>query len=213
MSIDRRELLQAGFVLSAAAALPCAARADVAFDPQPGAWRSFEIVTRIEIVDAGDNRQAWVPVPAINEPDWFKSLGSDWACNGRVHLARDQKYGAEMLHVEWIDDEKAPFIEVASKIATRDRATDFTKTGTPASLSAADRTLYTQGTEFVPVGGIVKETSDKTVAGGNAATELEKARAIYEWIVDNTFRDAKVRGCGMGDIAAMLTPSATITVR
>jgi transglutaminase-like putative cysteine protease len=33
---------------------------------------------------------------------------------------------------------------------------------------------------------------------------VDKARAIYEWIVDNTFRDAKVRGCGIGDIAAML---------
>jgi transglutaminase-like putative cysteine protease len=35
-------------------------------------------------------------------------------------------------------------------------------------------------------------------------TEIEKVHAIYEWIVENTFRDAKVRGCGIGDIAAML---------
>src|SRR4030095_4123588 len=34
--------------------------------------------------------------------------------------------------------------------------------------------------------------------------DVEKARAIYEWIVDNTFRDPKVRGCGIGDIRAML---------
>src|SRR5262249_25114493 len=27
---------------------------------------------------------------------------------------------------------------------------------------------------------------------------------IYEWIVENTYRDASVRGCGIGDIAAML---------
>jgi transglutaminase-like putative cysteine protease len=40
------------------------------------------------------------------------------------------------------------------------------------------------------------------VAGAGSA--LDKARAIYEWVVDNTFRDAKVRGCGIGDIAAML---------
>ena len=71
-------------------------------------------------------------------------------------------------------------------------------------LSAADHTLYTQGTELIPVDGIVKETSDKIVANTNAATDIQKARALYEWIVDNTFRDAKVRGCGIGDIAAML---------
>jgi transglutaminase-like putative cysteine protease len=33
---------------------------------------------------------------------------------------------------------------------------------------------------------------------------MQKARAVYEWIVDNTFRDPKVRGCGLGDIKTML---------
>ena len=33
---------------------------------------------------------------------------------------------------------------------------------------------------------------------------MEKARALYEWIVDNTFRDPKVKGCGLGDIKTML---------
>ena len=35
-------------------------------------------------------------------------------------------------------------------------------------------------------------------------TDVGKARAIYEWVVENTFRDAKVRGCGWGDIKSML---------
>ena len=35
-------------------------------------------------------------------------------------------------------------------------------------------------------------------------SDLDKARAIYEWIVDNTFRNPKTRGCGVGDIKAML---------
>jgi transglutaminase-like putative cysteine protease len=37
-----------------------------------------------------------------------------------------------------------------------------------------------------------------------AKTDTEKAQAIYDWIVDNTFRDPKVRGCGRGDIRFML---------
>jgi transglutaminase-like putative cysteine protease len=37
-----------------------------------------------------------------------------------------------------------------------------------------------------------------------AKTDVEKARAIYEWIVDNTFRNPKTRGCGVGDIRFML---------
>ena len=93
---------------------------------------------------------------------------------------------------------------MTSKIATRDRAIDFAKPGRSVPLSPADRELNTQGTELIPVDGIVKQTSDKIVGEANARSDIEKARAIYEWIVDNTFRDAKVRGCGIGDIAAML---------
>ena len=50
--------------------------------------------------------------------------------------------------------------------------------------------------------GIVKATATEITTG--AKTDIEKARAIYEWIVDNTFRNPKTRGCGVGDIRFML---------
>ena len=202
MSIDRRELLKAGLAASAAIALPPAARAKINFDPQPGAWRTFDVVTRMEIGRAAGKTQAWIPVPAVNEPEWFKSLGSNWTTNGRASLADEAQFGSAMVHVEWSDSERDPIVEVTSRIATRDRATDFGKPGRPVPLSAVEREFNLRGTELIPVDGIVKETSDHIVAG--ATNDIEKARAIYEWIVDNTFRDPKVRGCGIGDIAAML---------
>ncbi len=210
MSVDRRELFKAGVAMAAAAALPRAAQAydalqtQVKFDPAPGPWRSFHVVTRVEIAGANAKAQAWIPVPAVDEQAWFKSLGSEWTTNGRAVLVRDPKYRAEMLHVEWADTNESPLVEVTSRIATRDRAVDFAKPGPAVPLSAAEHELYTQGTELIPIDGIVKQTSDTIVANANAGSDIEKARAIYEWIVDNTFRDAKVRGCGIGDIAAML---------
>jgi transglutaminase-like putative cysteine protease len=204
MSMDRRELLKAGVAMSAAVALPRDAQAEVRFDPRPGAWRGFQVMTRVEIAQADGKSQAWIPVPAVNEQEWFKSLGSEWTTNGRAALVRDPKYGAEMLHVEWAESEKNPLVEVTSRIATRDRAIDFASPGQSVPLSPVERELNTQGTELIPVDGIVKQTSDKIVGDADARSDIEKARAIYEWIVDNTFRDAKVRGCGIGDIAATL---------
>ena len=46
------------------------------------------------------------------------------------------------------------------------------------------------------------ETSQEIVKGQSG--DVAKARAIYEWVVDNTFRDPKVKGCGLGDIRTML---------
>ena len=107
-----------------------------------------------------------------------------------------------MVHAQWGDDQTAPVIEVISVVKVQDRAIDLSKPGKMAALSAAERKLYTGSTELIPTDGIVKESADKIVKG--AGTDLEKARTIYEWVVENTFRDAKVRGCGIGDIASML---------
>jgi transglutaminase-like putative cysteine protease len=204
MSVDRRKFLKASLVASAAAALPRTAPAEIRPDPRSGAWRNFQVVTRVEIAPPNGKVQAWIPVPAVDEREWFKSLGSKWTSNGRGALVREPKYGAQMLHVEWTYGEKRPTAEVTSRISTRDRAVDFTQPNQPIPLSAEQREINTQGTELIPVDGIVKQTSDKIVGEANAKSDIEKARAIYEWIVDNTFRDAMVRGCGIGDIAAML---------
>jgi len=203
MSMNRRQVLKAGGALAAATALPDMARAQATFAPAPGAWRNFQTVTRLEIAKHVGQVQAWIPLPAFSAEDWFKPAGSTWTTNATTaEIKRDAKYNAEMLHVVWGADEKAPVVEVTSKFATRDRAVDLSKPGNVAALSAADHKLYTSATELIPVDGIVKETSDKITAG--ATSDLDKARRIYEWVVDNTFRNAKTRGCGVGDVAAML---------
>jgi len=202
--MDRRDFLKGTTALSVAAALPQAAWAQAAvYAPKPGAWRSFDLVTRIEIANPEGAMQAWIPLPSVNEAEWFGSGESKWTTNARtVERRRDPKYGAEVLHVVWNDGEKAPAIEVTSRVSMRDRAIDLTKPGGAKPLSEAERKLNLEGTSLIPTDGIVKETSDKITAG--ARTDIEKARAIYEWVVDNTARNAATRGCGIGDIAAML---------
>jgi transglutaminase-like putative cysteine protease len=200
MKLGRREILKGSAALSLAAVMPRIATAQGAFAPQPGKWRDFEIVTRVEIPKGQGAAQAWIPVPAVNEAAWFKSGDSVWSTNGKAVLATDAKYGARFVHAQWQDGDAV--IEVASRVSTQDRATDLAKPGS-AALSDAERKLYTAPTALIPTDGIVKQTSDKIIAG--AATDVEKARRVYEWIVTNTYRKASTRGCGIGDIAALLT--------
>ena len=54
MAMNRREILRMGAAAAAASAmLPRAALAQNAFVPRPGAWRSFQTVTRLEIAKSG----------------------------------------------------------------------------------------------------------------------------------------------------------------
>jgi transglutaminase-like putative cysteine protease len=207
MTLSRRHFLMTGAAASVAVTLPRGVlAADVDFAPRPGTWRSFEIITRIEIAKPQGVSQAWVPVPSVQEPEWFRPINSDWRGNAAsATLHRDPKYGAELVHATWNAGEPAPVLEVTSQFATRDRAIDLTRQPkiAAAPLSAAERKIYTEGTDFIPIDGVVKDTSDYITAG--ARTEVGKARAIYEWIVDNTFRKPTTRGCGLGDIGFMHT--------
>ena len=200
--MKRRTLLQAALAMPALASLPRFAIAQqLPFDPKPGSWRTFEITTRVEVLKPTGASKVWIPLPSI-ESDYQDSLDNAWSGNTtQAAIVTDGKYGAKMLLAEWGPNEKAPLIEVTSRVATRNRAMDLIKP-VNAKLSPEERRFYTEATDFMPTDGIVRETALKIVKG--KTTEMDKARAIYEWVVDNTFRDPKTVGCGRGDVKVML---------
>lgn len=205
MIIDRREVLRGTLLLGAGSLLPqrseAAAGEVAAFAPKPGAWRSFEITTDLTLADGPGAAQAWVPLPAFYGAGWMRPGETTWTQGGaHVERVEDTGSGAAMLHVTWAAGTPRT-VSVVSRAQTRDRFVDLSAPGS-VSLSPADRARYTKATALMPTGGIVKDTADKIVTG--AKSDLDKAQRIYEWIVDNTFRDPKVRGCGIGDIASML---------
>jgi transglutaminase-like putative cysteine protease len=199
--MKRRTFLQAALVTPFIAGLPTVR--DTTAAAQDDSWRTYELVTRLEIANPFGISRAWVPLPYTAKTDWHTSLGNTWAGNGQMKVITESKYGAEMLYVEWKEDEKVPVLEVISRFATRDRAVDFSRPNSNApSLSRAEMSLYTEPTELIPTDGIVRETAQDITR--HARNDIEKAHAIYEWVVDNTFRDPKVKGCGWGDISTML---------
>ena len=198
----RRSFLQAGAAASVLGSLPRLALAQqLPYDPRPAGWRTFEITTRVEILKPAGISRAWVPLPSI-ESDYQKIIGNSWAGNGSTRMASDGKYGAAMVVSEWSAAEKAPALEVVSTFSTRNRATDFGKRNPAIKLDAATAKFSVAPTGMIPTDGIVRKTALEITRG--KSSDADKARAIYEWIVDNTQRNPKTRGCGVGDIKAML---------
>ena len=202
MRCNRRDLLKAGIAFSATTAFPSIVPAEDRFGLKPESWRTFQVTTKLEIREVNGATKAWVPIPSVNEQDWFRTIANEWSTNGSAKKLQEQKYNAQMLYVQWSDGEKSPTLEVKSTVAVRDRFTDLSKPGSTPELSGVERDLYLSGTEFIPIDGFVKETADRITTGQK--TDLGKARAIYEWVVENTFRDSATHGCGVGNIAAML---------
>jgi transglutaminase-like putative cysteine protease len=195
--MNRRTFLKSTSAAVIAQPLPLAAvRAEAS-------WRTFEIVTRVEVIDSFGVARAWVPLPLEADTPWHKTIGNSWSGNAaRAQVEHDGKYGASLLYAEWNAREMNPVVEVTSRFMTRDRATDLSRRASGVELTAAEQAFYTAPTELIPTDGIVRKTALEVTRG--AKTDMDKARAIYEWIVDNTFRDPKTRGCGVGDVRTML---------
>jgi transglutaminase-like putative cysteine protease len=164
-------------------------------------WRTFEVTTRVEVLQASATTRVWLPAPLAAAP-YQQTAGDTYhAAGGRTVMVETNSDEPDILAGVWEDGNPA-VLTLTSRVATRDRAVDFAAPGVapPRDLSAFAHFL--RPTKFIPTDGIVKKTSDAITRG--TGTDLERARAIYEWIVDNTFRDPKTAGCGVGDIRFML---------
>jgi transglutaminase-like putative cysteine protease len=202
MHYARRRFLKSASAATATSLLPLPALSQERnFSPKPGAWRTFEFTTRVEVLNAKGATQVWLPIPSI-DTEYQKSLESTWSGNARaMRQTSDEKYGARMLHAEFAPDEAKPVVELTSRIRTQSRATDWS-TKVAAKEDPATLKYWTAATDLMPTDGIVRQTAQEVTRG--AKTDLDKTRRIYDWIVNNTYREPKVRGCGVGDIKAML---------
>ena len=73
--MKRRAFLQAAVAVPALAAMPSAVRGTVAAEAA-GGWRTFETVTRVEIMNPSGITRAWVPLPFTAKTDWHPLRGS-----------------------------------------------------------------------------------------------------------------------------------------
>ena len=165
-------------------------------------WRTFEVETRVEIPQSSGATRVWLPVPLIKTTPFQKTLSHKFSAEGgRVRTLQDGASALGIVAVEFPTG-VTPVVTHWNTVATKNYAVDLSR---PAAAPKADRQeleYFLRPTKLLPAGGIVKRTAAEITAG--AKSDLEKARAIYEWIVENTFRNPKTRGCGIGDIRFML---------
>ena len=171
------------------------------FAPRPGQWRTFDVTTQVEILKPAGVTRVWLPLPSINS-DYQKSLNNKWTAPGaQASVVEEGKYGAKILVVEFPVSVTKPTIELTSRVQTQDRAVEWGRKSS-AQEDAASLKLWLEPTELMPTDGIVRRTAEEATKG--MRTDRDKAQALYNWVVTNTYREPKTRGCGVGDIKAML---------
>lgn len=199
--MDRRAFIKTSVALPAAATISGLPR--IAAASTSGPWRVFEVTTQVEILQPAGVTRVWLPVPLTTDTAYQKSLGTSWSAEGgNISYSQDAKYSLGIVRAVFPESVGNPRLVVVSRFATRDHSVDLSGPGGGAREDPATLRLNLQATELIPTDGIVRDTARDVTKGARA--DMDKARAIYEWVVDNTFRDPKVRGCGWGDIKSML---------
>src|SRR3954447_21018429 len=202
--MNRREFLKQGFTVSAAVVLGSVPRVARGASVSTAPWRTFEVTTRLEVTEAVGVVRAWVPVPLMGTTEYFQREPDRWTGNFKsAQVIPYDQYGTGMVFAEWAADEPAPVLEVTSRFRTRDRQIDLSHLPVPSRKEDEGLLQYfRQPSQLIRTDGLVATTAQEIIAGRQS--DVDKAQAIYDWIVDHTFRDPKVKGCGTGDIATML---------
>lgn len=149
---------------------------------------------------AGEEVKLWIPYPVsdANQVITHVKIGGDQEEYG---VYTDQKFKTPMLYARWDKTAKSrvltfSFNVVRQEVAFRDLPEQ------EAAWDPADYAVYLAPTSLGPIDGYVKKLADQITAG--KTTVKAKAKAVYDWVCENMYRDPQTRGCGKGDVCTLL---------
>lgn len=141
----------------------------------------------------------WVPLPVSDSHQKIEGLDVQGNYSSSKFL-RDSGSGTLYLFAEWRGEFEKREITLAFRATAKERSVGTLEDrGEPVPPEV---TSYLEGNRWVPtdkeLGFLAKEiTKEKEGI-------LSKAAAVYNWVVENTYRDPDVKGCGLGKADQML---------
>ena len=171
-------------------------------------WTTYEIVTEVNLESPKGIAQSWVPLPLVLDTDYFRTIAirseaSDPKAVNQMYETPDKQ--ARMVWTKWDAAATTHHVKVSILVSTRNRNLEVSTPNPAFRLSKEEQRFWTRPTKYLPTDGIVKTKAQEALAKLPAnASDVDKAKAIYNWVVDNTHRDPKTRGCGQGDVKLML---------
>ncbi|TRO59755.1 transglutaminase domain-containing protein [Candidatus Bathyarchaeota archaeon] len=148
----------------------------------------------------GKEVKVWIPYPVTdNDQNISEIKVSGDFIESAVYT--DKVFKTPMLYARWSKYAKSrnlsfSFHAKRHEVARRDFPTH------EASWDKSDYAMYLTATRLGPIDGEVKILADSITSGKKGV--LEKAKAIYDWTVENTYRNPDTRGCGLGDVYRLL---------
>jgi transglutaminase-like putative cysteine protease len=167
-----------------------------------GATASGRVVMEYDLSAHGASQEAnlWIPYPMTNGNQSITNMVIEGSYSSSG-VYTDGTHQTPMLHASW----KAGVKERKMTVSFDVERQEVVKRSFPreeSSWDPLDYVIHLAPTQLGPIDGEVKRLA-KTITA-NKHSVLAKAKAIYDWTCENTFRDPETKGCGFGDVLTLL---------
>jgi len=165
--------------------------------------RQGTVTVKVDLKAPPDARDVrlWIPYPLSDENQEITHISLTGNYNS-ANVYREGRYSNTMLFVEWNGPSPSRMLTYKFDVARKERNTkDFVDKGLPVSQTEMAAFLTLKDYDASAEQRVRQLAGNITKGKG---TVLLKARAVYDWIVDNMHRDAKVKGCGFGEVGGLL---------
>jgi hypothetical protein len=180
--MDRREFL--GLAAATAAIALRARPSSATTEPASDAWRTFEITTRVHVLQPSGPTRVWLPMPLAVAP-YQKTLGDTYTIpNGTTSMV--ETADVDILVASW-DDGVEPAMTITNRVATTRHTANLKTPTVPPPLDMRPFAPFLRPSRLAPAAG-TKEAADRITRG--AGTDLERAQAIYAAVVEERSADA-----------------------
>lgn len=167
----------------------------------PTDWHTYEVITSINLAGKAGPSTLWLPLPLNQDTLFQRTLGHAWEGNpGRASMSRQPDGDLEVFQCEWPDG-VAGKLQLKTVVSTADRHFDVSRrTVAPEREDILRRNL--QASRLIPNDGLAFQLGERIL--GRIKDPVAQAKAVYDWVVDNTIYDPTLPGCGSGDIMRQL---------
>ena len=174
----------------------------VLFNASEAGERRAEVIFKMNLKTPENSKEVrlWIPFPVSDDNQTIEDVRIDgnYSSHG---IYKEKEFGNSILYAEGNSRMKGQVLTYTFKVRRKEVVKkDFPKNEPP--LNQKDYAKDLMPTSLSPTSGKVKEIAENITKG--KITTLAKARAIYDWIVDNMYRDPQIKGCGIGDVERLL---------
>lgn len=148
----------------------------------------FSFTYEVQLPEFSESGELWMPIAQSDQFQTIELISMETP--GKHTILKDEKFGNSILYIKLLPEHSNQKVALNYKVVRQEKG--------PYQKADIDLAKYLESTELIPVGDRFGILAEEIIIKKQANTPLTKARALYDYVIDNV-RYAKQGKYGTGD--------------